>query len=369
MVSRVRMAMAKLVNMMAKQPLMDIGEKRKLYEAVVRGAGRFGWEIMGNSSELRKLDKEDAKLLRQFMCCARRPSACNLLWLLRLLPTTEEAKLSMLNYAIKIIEKGDKLERAALETLKQLHVEQALGWWTEVMSIIKDCDWMKKNDPEERDKIWATGEIELDQLTFIANQVRSEALETLRDEVAGCKCFWLLDLIPEWCSSRPWHAMNHTASGHTLRRWLMNEHNLEVETGRFQRHPAMPRNQRICKRCKHENGQEVLGDERHALGSCVRGQKMKMEFYVEVTVKFTENEIDYGDDSNYLWDILKHLHLLHEGDQQWIWRGLGRIMLAIEQEIQEEVNGKVKPVNAYKMKYHSNSRLKTWKSRVLMPLS
>ena len=52
LVMKMKTAMTKLINMVSKQPLMHMAERRHLFMAIVRGAGKFGWELIGNSREL-----------------------------------------------------------------------------------------------------------------------------------------------------------------------------------------------------------------------------------------------------------------------------------------------------------------------------
>ena len=83
------------------------------------------------------------------------------------------------------------------------------------------------------------------------------------------KHLFLAKLIPQWDSPRPSHISLNTKWGRTLIRWLLSEHMLEIEVGRYSR---TPRQQCFCRRCFTDLGVEILGDEFHALNYCVRAQ-------------------------------------------------------------------------------------------------
>ena len=60
--------------------------------------------------------------------------------------------------------------------------------------------------------------------------------------------------------------------GRSLNNFFLSSHLLEVETGRCIR---QQREQRFCQACKRSLGLRVLGDEQHALSSCVRAALLR----------------------------------------------------------------------------------------------
>ena len=95
------------------------------------------------------------------------------------------------------------------------------------------------------------------------NIAEQDMLRTLRSG----KYSFLVHAIPTFESPRPTALSLGMLCGRSLNNFLLSSHLLEVETGRYIR---QQREQRFCQACKRSLGLRVLGDEQHALSSCVR---------------------------------------------------------------------------------------------------
>lgn len=132
--------------------------------------------------------------------------------------------------------------------------------------------------------------------------------------------------------------MNSSEGGRALRRWLLCEHNLEVETGRFR---GVHKDYRWCTRCQKQGYQEV-GDEVHALGLCLRGHRKKVEVAVDLLELFWKHEVILDDDDGldlHVSELLSFLHKLPQPAQKLAWRITSRLMLEINKEILSERDG------------------------------
>ena len=118
-------------------------------------------------------------------------------------------------------------------------------------------------------------------------------MEELFSSLAHGKYSFLLDMIPDFDAPRPLHMTLGEAAGRSLFKWLLSSHSLEVETGRYER---KPREQRFCQRCRRLIFCDIIGDERHALIECARGEEEKLNFQRKRTVFFVASSDGDDDD-------------------------------------------------------------------------
>lgn len=117
--------------------------------------------------------------------------------------------------------------------------------------------------------------------------VLEEDKEAMYDRLTKGKHAMLLHMVPAWNSLRPLCLMGLQRQTVTtgLRRFLLAEHCLEIETGRFVR---KKRHERVCMACR--NGE--IGNEMHALSKkCVRLQEDKARAVKNILRIFHKSDI------------------------------------------------------------------------------
>ena len=123
---------------------------------------------------------------------------------------------------------------------------------------------------------------------YILDTCREKAVEELLSSLAHGKYSFLLHMIPDFDAPRPLHMTLGEAAGGSLLlffcwslfKWLLSSHSLEVETGRYE---GKPREQRFCQRCRRLIFCDIIGDERHALIECARGEEEKLNFQRKIS--------------------------------------------------------------------------------------
>ncbi len=116
---------------------------------------------------------------------------------------------------------------------------------------------------------------------------------------------------------RPMLTMSRSKAIKTLEKWLIGEHNLEVETGRFVRNRR--RDQRICERCWKEKHVKKVGDEMHALTICIRAWEARQSAELQVIDWCEQENVDTGS-SGYLYERIPHFNKLSTPRRNAAWR-------------------------------------------------
>ena len=110
------------------------------------------------------------------------------------------------------------------------------------------------------------------------------------------------------------------AAGRSLYKWLLSSHSLEVETGRYERKPG---EQSFCQRCRRWIFCDIIGDERHALIECARGEKEKLKFQRKISNLLGNEGIVT------VFSVMSHLPYMTEIQQKVVWKGIARMTLAV----------------------------------------
>lgn len=165
-------------------------------------------------------------------------------------------------------------------------------------------------------------------LRRMAKVVCEEGKENLRESVRKSnRHSWVLNLIPEFDSWRPsFLCGRQSKSGVAMRRWVLGESNVEMETGRFQRKKP---HLRFCNRCHGK-----LGTEEHVMSfQCPRARRKKKEVFDFIFDKILMNFIAMEDEPKDINDQLKYLHEMEKVDYKACMRKIGELMSVIEEEI------------------------------------
>ena len=140
------------------------------------------------------------------------------------------------------------------------------------------------------------------------NIAEQDMLRTLRSG----KYSFLVHAIPTFESPRPTALSLGLLCGRSLNNFLLSSHLLEVETGRYIR---QQREQRFCQACKRSLGLRVLGDEQHALSSCVRAAEQRQLSFAKILSLFPGDSLRHIQ-HNSLFNMLNSLNTLSTNQQK-----------------------------------------------------
>jgi len=177
-----------------------------------------------------------------------------------------------------------------LKELRAQYTELGTGWWSQVMRTVMGTSHFCQIDASIQENIVASGLVSVDMLRSCICAVKSDESERIRKRVEDSrKHAWLLVPFPDWSTVRPHKSMGGScARARALSRWLLGEHNLEVETGRYHRVVA---SERWCKCCLP---MRCIGNELHALSSCKRAATTKMQCSLDLMDIFENAKVDTG---------------------------------------------------------------------------
>lgn len=309
----------------SKYPGMNVILKRKLHTTIVRGSAMSGCEIWAGTGG-RHFSRKEYATLKQMMHVARRPAMEALLWILKLQSLEAIAEQLCLSFVVSLVMYGDDMEVCAVEELRLCYKELGDGWWQQVVDIIRKSvkfqDWCS----EKQTLLREDGVVSVKDLLEVISSLRYEEQTRILDRLDK-KHVWLAKVIPSWSSYRPWAL--RSKSGKVVMRWLMSEHNLEVETGRYK---GTKHDERWCKRCL-KDGVHVIGDEDHALGKCPRGYLGKAAVTLDLLDILERKQIEY-DDGCYLSGLIPLIEKVDDQDLQNIaWSKISSAMQAVEKDL------------------------------------
>ena len=180
------------------------------------------------------------------------------------------------------------LERDAFGELKKLAENQKQGWWFNVFTMIKGTNaWKGLAEDGALTIAERHGELSPKRLIWLAKMVLEEDTEAMHARLTKGKHAMLLHMVPAWEALRPLCLMGLQKQSRTtaLRRLLLAEHCLEIETGRFVR---KKRHERVCMACR--NG--AIGNAMRALSkNCVRMKAEKARAVKNILTFFHRNNI------------------------------------------------------------------------------
>ena len=91
-----------------------------------------------------------------------------------------------------------------------------------------------------------------------------------------------------------------------LTKWLVSEHDLEIETGRFN-WTKIPREQRWCSHCQKKSGALIIGGEKHALSECGRVWGKKCNNWLEVVDRLEREKVELQ--AGYFYELIPELQM------------------------------------------------------------
>ena len=207
------------------------------------------------------------------------------------------------------------------------------------MNIVSGIDNFRREEQFANTRFVDAGVISAVMLGVAIRMLKAQSVGELRAAVASGKCSWTLIAIPEWWSCRPLKDMNCAEAGPSLRRWMLGEHCLGVETSIFRR---LSCGGRVCKLCLEKENISVIGGEVHALGRCARAGRLKMDCMVEFLGLIFANDYGLELESGNVSDISGLLHKEATQLHGRLWKLLSLLMEAIDKAVEAEDPHKVK---------------------------
>ena len=165
------------------------------------------------------------------------------------------------------------------------------------------------------------------------------SIEQLKNSLRTGKHRWLLEALPTYETPRPFDRMVGSCLRHkTLAKWLISEHDLEVETGRYKR---LPREQRHCKQCLQKQNWTVVQDEYHLYGVQENGMECCIAEVERVIAKHEIEEIlakekVREDELCCLQESFKYLHKLDKKNNTIAWGSIADFIIAVAKEMDPE---------------------------------
>jgi len=165
-----------------------------------------------------------------------------------------------------------------------------------------------------------------------AGVVQLEA-DRLRNVLSCGKHQWLIRVLPRWDAPRPLNFLPGSSRRHkVLKRWLISEHDLVVETGRYAR---TPRHNRLCEACLLL-GQNHIQDEAHMLGAtgdCPIAWVERVAAKHELDMMLMAEEVA-SMDTDSLQHAVEQVHLLSEESNRLAWSLVASFLVAVEDELE-----------------------------------
>ena len=253
----------------------------ELAEVLVRTGLCYGEELWAWSGG-QEVERVDCNCLRRACGIGGRVAEAAVRWLCGRLPLQADSWKAAYRFWIKLCEMGEsRLDRKALVAAWRLHKEHAIGWIHDMLKVFLRIGFVSSWEEADGVEEW-TGQIarrRRGQFETLVDQHWAGKLRT-RLEEPGSKYGFLLALRPtfgsaDFCEvSWPW------ALRRALLRFLVSDHQLLVETGRYFR-PPLPREERICQACLAQ-GRKAVEDEQHVLDHCVAFTDLRAEFWRQV---------------------------------------------------------------------------------------
>ena len=339
---RVEVAGGSLIQLFLEHPMMTNEMRTTLYSTKVRSLALLGADIWGWRRAYR-LDKSDAKSLRILTRAHTRTKLEAMLWLVGLYPIWVLAAVQAFKFLISILEHGDVMEKTAWEQWKQCCRLHDNGWAFDMVSFFKRIDLLDQMGGRDNVLNWTAPQarhwfpIFRERCNNIAEQ---DMLRTLRSG----KYSFLVHAIPTFESPRPTALSLGLLCGRSLNNFLLSSHLLEVETGRYIR---QQREQRFCQACKRSLGLRVLGDEQHALSSCVRAAEQRQLSFAKILSLFPGDSLRHIQ-HNSLFNMLNSLNILSTNQQNLAWKLVAKYTLAVQQSIRSELGTQDRIPNIWK---------------------
>lgn len=248
------------------------------------------------------------------------------IWLAGILPLWVDAAKLAYDFLISVLEFGDVLEQSAMSHWKLMCVQQQKGWYHDMIQFFRGVSILNELGGMDVVLTWGAQEAK-HWKQHIFDRCYAKAVGELQHSLSHGKYSFLLDIIPTFDSPRAFGVTFGDAAGRSLFRWLLSSHCLEIEIGRYER---KPQHERICKRCYRLVFINALGNERHALTDCARGERERQVFTRALAELLGEiNEVC-------IFDAVNRLPSLTRIQQKFFWKNLARLTLIISNEIVQE---------------------------------
>lgn len=333
MVKKLGWAGSEVLALIGERKGMPWSTRTILRNSLMRGAIGHAQDIW-LAEHTKLLTRAENRLIRKIYGSCRRTAFECFWWISKLRPIETDGKVRALKLAAQVLDfDDDVLEKDALIELQKLHAIKGEGWYSDVVAIVQSTKkWRQLKLDKLLSRRQKEGYFTSKELRMYATELRNESRDAIRERLSreGSKHRFLTHCIPNWSSRRPTHLMGlGTLQSASLRRFLLGEHYLQVETGRWSR---TDHDERFCKRCLTERNVAEICDEWHVLGDkCVRCSIKRENIKKFITEKLTDRRIKYKD--NYtLAELLPFVCRLKGQEYDECWNRVSGLFASIEAE-------------------------------------
>lgn len=266
-------AVGKLNAIWANHKGIGLGEEIQLWMT-------YGWSTLGFGCELWPwgdclwAEKVESVMLRTLLGVSSKASYPAMCWLTGLLPVQERIWLKAIDFLLRSGYTEGTLEAQALSAQYQMWDQftqggmidpapqiQGVFWVHGLLKMLGRISWGTEH---QRQRLVQLRGADLKAACLsVRSKIKATMEQRLRQRLAGGKFDFLMTQLPDF-SRRAWLDWTARWARKHPRRFLLSQHRLVVETGRWRR---QPRDRRICTLCQ-EDGSPQVGDEQHYLHHC-----------------------------------------------------------------------------------------------------
>ena len=249
---------APLMSFQYRYPTLQFSRFYDLYLKLVVPVYSYGVEACGWDS-IEKYNDIQAKHLRAYLGIRESTSCDAVLWALGILPIGYELCKKLYRFWLQVQSFGFyRFEKAALIESTVLSREGKSSWFSSLELFASQIGY-NISPPLSH---WTYADIKTNMVPFL-ECARSYFVLKMEGKLKVSKYTFLLEVFPQF-STRSYADYSTLFDRRTISRFLLSNHHLEIETGRWKK---LDSRIRCCVYC-YDNSQWVIGDEKHVLCRC-----------------------------------------------------------------------------------------------------
>jgi len=300
-----------------RYPCMTLKFQLELAGALVASTLRYGvelWAWAGGSA----IDRIDVQSLRRACGVSDRVAGDAVRWLCGRLPQQAMAWKAAYGFWMQLVDlEAERLEAMALVVGWRLHKEHCAGWVQDMLRVFVRVGFVASWDDAAELESWSVWKVRAERKRFeaLVDQHWADKLHgRLQDQTS--KYGFLLQVKPTWGMVDFGDVTWRWTLRRALIKFLLSEHNLMVERGRYLR-PALARDARRCCGCMAA-GVAVLDDEQHALDECQCVSDEREAFWTQIC----RSHIDRSWRAGGVVNLISSMHGLERHRRRQVWHSL-----------------------------------------------